>query len=110
MRTLRANLEMERIHEYYRMVMYEILLSRPTPNHHTHIIFVTFTEIHITRVSQNCFKYAAAIIMNLRDFSAKKRPKEDHFSEKGFFKDQSLLKKTELGALEIQFEVERTEN
>ena len=37
--------------------------------------------------------------MNLRDFSAKKRPKEDHFSEKVFFKDQSLQKKTELGAL-----------
>ena len=37
--------------------------------------------------------------MNLRDFSAKKRPKEDHFSEKVFLKDQSLLKKTELGAL-----------
>ena len=37
--------------------------------------------------------------MNLRDFSAKKRPKEDHFSEKVILKDQSLLKKTELGAL-----------
>ena len=99
MRTLRANLEIERIHEYYQMVMYVTLLSRPTPNHNTHIIFVTFTEIYITRVSQNRFKYAAAIIMNLTDFSAKKRPKEDHFYEKVFFKDQSLLKKTELGAL-----------
>ena len=36
MQTLRANLEMERIHEYYRMLINEILLSRPTPNHHTH--------------------------------------------------------------------------
>jgi len=40
--------------------------------------------------------------MNLRDFSAKKRPKEDHFSEKVILKDQSLLKKTELGALLYQ--------
>ena len=48
--------------------MYEILLSCPTPNHHAHIIFVTFAEIHITRVSQNRFEYAAAIIMNLSLF------------------------------------------
>ena len=82
--------------------MYEILLSRPTPNHHTHIIFVTFTEIHITRVSQNRFKYAAAINMNLRNLSAKKRPKGDHFSEKVSFKDRSLLKETKLGALRLE--------
>ena len=79
--------------------MYEILLSHPTPNHHTNIIFVTFTEIHITRVSQNRLKYAAAIIMNLKTFQQKKTPKGDHFYEKVSFKDQSLLKETELPAL-----------
>ena len=34
-----------------------------------------------------------------RDFSVEKRPKTDHFSEEVSFRDQSLLKETELGAL-----------